>query len=205
MLFCIAKLINSHTDIVDGGISMIYFWLSWLAIVYFLFLDLHQNRINRLFLWLLLLNIIFINIKFELGTYTLTVPYLYCFILFWALILKKTMNYFNYYLLLCLILIYNGLKYALITNPIWLLVNQYLIISILFVVILVIFIKDNQERIYLLLTACLTGEWLYAYNIQSINWNLVMGETDFFLSLYIGVFILSFFQLISSNTYVIRT
>lgn len=184
---------------------MIYFWLSWLAIVYFLFLDLHQNRINRLFLWLLLLNIIFINIKFELGTYTLTVPYLYCFILFWALILKKTMNYFNYYLLLCLILIYNGLKYALITNPIWLLVNQYLIISILFVVILVIFIKDNQERIYLLLTACLTGEWLYAYNIQSINWNLVMGETDFFLSLYIGVFILSFFQLISSNTYVIRT
>lgn len=183
---------------------MVYFWLSWLAIVYFIFLDLHPNRIKRLFLWLLLLNIIFINIQLELGTYTLTVPYLYCFILFWALILIKTMNYFNYYLLLCLILIYNGLKYALITNPIWLLVNQYLMISILFIVILVVFIKDNQERIYLLVTACLTGEWLYAYNMQSLNWKIVMGEINFFLSLYIAVFILFFFQLISSNTYAIR-
>lgn len=184
---------------------MVYFWLSWLAIVYFLFLDLHLNRIKRSFLWLLLLNIIFINIPLEMGTYTLTVPYLYCFILSWVLILIKTMNYFNYYLLLCLILIYNGLKYALITNPIWLLANQYIMISMIFVVILVIFIKNNQERIYLLVTACLTGEWLYAYNIQSLNWKIIIGETDFFISLYIAVFILCFFQRISSSTYAIRT
>ena len=203
MLFCLANLINSHTDIVDGGISMVYFWLSWLAIIYFLFLERHPRPIKRLFLWLLLLNIIFINIQLEMGTYTLTVPYLYCFIIVWALILIRTMSYFNYYVLLCLILIYNGIKYALITNPIWLLINQFLMINLVFVVILVVLIKDNQERIYLLVAASLTGELLYAYNIQVLNWKVVLGETDFFISLYIAIFILYFMQLISSNTSVI--
>ncbi|HHU20268.1 MAG TPA: hypothetical protein GXZ58_08675 [Bacilli bacterium] len=179
---------------------MVFYWLSWLAIVCFSLVDLKMNRTKRLLLWLVLVNIIFINQQLELGSYTVTIPYLYCLVIFWALILLKTMTYFNYYFLLCLILSYNGLKYILIINPIWLLVDQFLIIAILFATTLVIFIRNTQERIYLLMVACLTGEWLYAYNMKVLNWSIVLGESELFTSLYIAIFILYLVQVISNKS-----
>jgi len=179
---------------------MVFYWLSWLVIIYFSLVDLKMNRMKRLLLWLVLVNIIFINQQINLGTYTITIPYLYCLMIFWALILVKTMSYFNYYFLLCLILCYNGLKYILIINPIWLLVDQFLIIALLFVIALVIFIKNTQERIYLLMVACLTGEWLYAYNMKVLNWSVVLGESDLFTSLYIAIIILYLIQAISNKS-----
>ena len=198
--FCLICLKCCHTELIDGGISMVFYWLSWLAIIYFSLVDLKMNRMKRLLLWLVLVNIIFINQQINLGTYTITIPYLYCLMIFWALILVKTMSYFNYYFLLCLILCYNGLKYILIINPIWLLVDQFLIIALLFVIALVIFIKNTQERIYLLMVACLTGEWLYAYNMKVLNWSVVLGESDLFTSLYIAIIILYLIQAISNKS-----
>ncbi|MBU5594240.1 hypothetical protein KQI76_03605 [Amphibacillus sp. MSJ-3] len=173
---------------------MVYYWLSWLGVVIFTFFSTYPTRTKRLIVIGLLFNIILINIQINLAEFTFTIPYLYCLIAFWLITLLKPMHYFNYYLLLCLILMYTGFRYLLITSPIWLFVNDFILILIVFVLFLLIFVKSNTERVVILVTSCLTGEWLFAYNVRILNWHLVIGDNTLFSSLYIAVWLLIFFH-----------
>lgn len=179
---------------------MVYYWLSWIGIVCIIFFVTDDQYLKKIILWILLLNLIFINVHIQLGMFTFTLPYIYTLFIFWGLIIVKTMPYHNYYLLFCLIFLYLGLRYILIVSPIWLFTNQFFLIAVLFICILILLVRNNQQRIDILMSATLTGEWLYAYNAKRLDWNIIIGETDFFLSLYLAIFLLYLFHRSTTST-----
>ena len=74
---------NSHTDLLTGGISMVYYWLGWIGIVCIIFFVTDDQYLKKIILWILLLNLIFINVHIQLGMFTFTLPYIYTLFLFW--------------------------------------------------------------------------------------------------------------------------
>ncbi len=183
---------------------MVYYWISWIAITYLLLVDRKKNDLTYLFLWLVLLNILFIEIEVECLQFKLTLPYLYTLIIFWLLILIKKMTYFNYLLLFCLIMIYNGIKYILITNPIWIFFNETMMISCVIIIILLLLVQDSIDRIYLLITSCLTGELLYAFQVKVFDWQVTIGEINFFTSIYLAIIICYLVQWLFSRRILAR-
>jgi|SRR5699024_10312881 len=173
---------------------MFYYWFSWLAIIFICFFSTYQQKLKGFILFSLLFNIVFINFHLKISQITFTLPYLYCLIAFWLIILVKRTNYFNYYLLFCLIIMYVGFRSLFTASPIWLFVNEFFLITLIFVFLLFIFVRSNKERMTILVTACLTGEWLFAVNIQKLDWQMIVGRNDLFVSLYLGIFLLFILQ-----------
>lgn len=169
---------------------MLFYWFSWLAIIFIIFLSSFKKNLNRFILFSLLFNVIFINAQIEIGQFSLTIPYLYCLITFWVTMIMKRTDYFDYYLALCLSMMYVGFRSIFIVSPIWLLLNEYLLITLLFSLIIIAFIRRNQDQILILVTSCLTGEWIFAVSVQKLDWSIMIGDAKLITSLYLGILLL---------------
>ncbi|WP_440895744.1 YphA family membrane protein [Amphibacillus sp. Q70] len=176
---------------------MVYYWFSWLGIIFFSFFSTYHITVKRLIVIGLMFNVILINFHIQVDHLTFTLPYLYCLAIFWLITIMKSTNYFNYYLLFCLIIMYVGFRYLFITSPIWVLANEFFLIALVFMCILLIFVRAYKERIILLVTSCLTGEWLFAYNVQKLNWHIIVGDAALFSSLYLVIFLMILFHLLT--------
>ncbi|MBM7542506.1 hypothetical protein [Amphibacillus cookii] len=165
---------------------MAYYWVSWLSLIYIIFFGLEQHKINQVIKIILLLNIILIHFQIEFGYFVGTLPYTYSFFLVWIFIFKYRFTIKHWISLICIVLAYTGLRYILITSPIWLFLNAYLLIH-LALILMVIFIERNLlTKLLLYSTSLLTGEILFAYHVRIIDWNVILGEPMFFVGLYIS-------------------
>ncbi|WP_017472209.1 YphA family membrane protein [Amphibacillus jilinensis] len=173
---------------------MAYYWVSWLSVVYFIFFGLEQHKINQLIKVILLFNIIFIHFQIEFGYFVGTLPYTYSFFLLWMFIFKYRFRIKHWISLICIMLAYTGLRYILITSPIWLFLNTYLLIHLV-LMLMVIFIERNLiTKLLLYTTSLLTGEIMFAYHVRVIGWDIILGEPMFFVALYISMLLIIIFH-----------
>lgn len=166
---------------------MAFYWLSWIAIIMVGFFLAKNHKLKPIILWILFLNIILIDVQIRFGDFILTLPFVYSSIFFWTSLIFKNMRYFNYFLIICKIFLYLGLRFLLITSPIWLFTNPFIIISSVLLSMLIVLVRSPLDRVYILVLSCLTGEFFYAYHAKSLGWEVIIGESELFFSLYLVI------------------
>ena len=159
--------------------GLLFYWISWIFLIYILFF-MEKHKIRKVLAYWVLLVIICSKIYITIGYYSFSITFILLFTgaAIWIMLLPRFMHQ-----LLCsftVAILYAAIHFWLTVAPIWLFLPITVIISISCSLFIVLLVKEPRYRKAICLFGICCGEVIHSFTMVSYGFFKNIGEMIFF-------------------------
>ncbi|WP_244403276.1 hypothetical protein [Parageobacillus sp. KH3-4] len=161
----------------EGIYFYFFFWMLWVISTFFM----QKTRQRTMLAAAALIAIILSSVSLHIGSFHVTLSFLFLFFLSCYFVAKQTCWKLLYMVIAALTIAFAYTSFQLLSlfDPVWIWMDRTWMLAMVLVVICLLFYENIQSRLLCLIIGACQGETLYSIISKKVSFSYVIGSFSF--------------------------